>query len=336
MDYSWQLVLNPIAKHWNLKLESMQLIRDVMNRVYRGQSSTGEKIIVRLVDNERRAIDDINQEIQWINYLNTRGREYCKLYPSPSGDFVKTCEHHDASYHVSCFYEQEGAGEILPNTTLWNNSLFTDLGAAIGKLHRLTTEYEQQQVITRHHCYQEEVFKSLSDFSSKVPEKVLLAIETLLNKIRSYPTNTSYGLVHGDIKQDNYFYTNKQQLFLYDFDQSCQSWKIYDLVVSLYFNFSYPLCKIPTATEHDAVYYIQMLIEGYNKEYSFAKQQLKLIPDLLALREALLYLVVKKIEGKLDITNNKTMAHSFSRAYQVMEQRLTQQIPHFDFDFTRL
>jgi Ser/Thr protein kinase RdoA (MazF antagonist) len=336
MNKPWQPLLNNIAQLWDIQPNSIQLIRDVMNRVYRGITKQGLPIIIRLVQEERRSLADIQEEIALLMYLREYSNEYCRLYPNQFGQLVATFTQQEITYHVSCFYQQEGNGEIANDSALWDQLLFIDIGRLIGRLHRLTADFELKHSIKRHHYSQEEAFNDLRHYTTGVPDKVISAIEQLLAKIGVQATNTGYGLVHGDIKQDNFFYTSQNNLFLYDFDHCCQCWKIYDLVVPLYFNYSYPLCRISTATDNSALHFLRALVEGYQKEHHLDRWQLALIPDLLALREALLYLIVKKIEHKIDVANNKSMKQEFNAAYQIMEDRLINQIPHFEFDFTKI
>lgn len=336
MNKTWQPLLNDIAQLWDIQPNSIQLIRDVMNRVYRGITKHGLAVIIRLVQEQRRSLLDIQEEIALLMYLQEYSNEYCRLYPNKFGQLVATVIHQESTYHVSCFYQQEGNTEVAHDSPAWGQALFIEVGRLMGRLHRLTANFEQKHSSNRHHYYQEETFKDLRHYTTDVPDKVILAIEQLLAKIRLHTTDTAYGLVHGDIKQDNFFYTSQHNLFLYDFDHCCQCWKIYDLVVPLYFNYSYPLCRINTATDNSALHFLGTLVEGYQKEHDLDLRQLALIPDLLALREALLYLIVKKIEHKLDVTNNKSMRQEFNSAYQIMEDRLSNQIPHFEFDFTKI
>jgi amicoumacin kinase len=317
-----------VCKLWDINSDSIELIRDVMNPVYSGRTKKGQAVIIRLVESARRDVSVVQAEIDWLDYLYGFDLSICELIASQEGLMLHTLCVGNKECHVSCFKKQEGSGEIMTDSAQWNKALFQKVGAFTGKLHRITAGFTPTPNVRRHSFFQEEVFLSEEDLNLPNDPRVTDAIVNNLNALKAKVCDMPLQLIHGDIKQDNFFYKPDGQLFFYDFDQSCYCWNVYDLVVSLYFNYSYPLCLIPGSGQKDAQYYAQHWLDGYSREYNMPDAQIALIPELCTLRESLIYLIVKKIEPKLDLKNNKSMSAGFDKAYKVIENRLKNNEPY--------
>lgn len=336
-DIDWKPFIKRSAKLWDIDPLSVQLVRDVMNRVYKGSDRNKKQLIIRFVSSERRSIEDLDEEMLWLEFLNQKASCFCRPVRSLANKLVEEVSFGGKTMHISCFHKQVMAQEIQSNACEWNASLFNKVGQLTGRLHHLTCIYERQHQTQRHSCLQETIFKeNYKKYLAKDDENAIEPIELLLKKLSLLPTSNGYGLVHGDIKQDNYFIDEHNQLFLYDFDQSCLAWRIYDLVVSLYFNYAYPLCKIVASNDEKAKDYLSALLDGYALEHPVDKNQLSLIPDLLKLRECLIYLLLKKLRAKPDIINSPMLSQQLIPAMQTMKHRIIHDIPMFEIDFTGL
>ena len=71
--------------------------------------------------------------------------------------------------------------------------------------------------------------------------------------MQNYPkSNETFGLIHGDFGETNYRFQN-EQLNVFDFDDCCYHWFVYDLAVSVY----------PHGWRKEGLRLLDYLLEGY-------------------------------------------------------------------------
>lgn len=313
-------VLQQVCKLWPIEFSSITLIRDVMNAVYQGRTSLGHELIIRLVASERRSMEQVQAEIAWLEYLYPHNLPICQLMLSQNSTYMEVITDAQQTYYVSCFFKQQGHAQIATTDVTWGPALFEDMGRFAATLHQLTEEFVLPKLVHRHSCIQERPFHD--DYYALVDNQdVVVSIKRLLHKLSGHSKQQDFMLLHADLKQDNFFYLDSGELFVYDFDQSCYAWTLYDLVVPYFFNYHYPLCRIDGADADAGKRFIDAWMQGYGSVRSIDESQWQIFNDLCSLREALIYLIVKKIEPKLDVSNNPMMTTSFDSYYREAERR---------------
>lgn len=334
---TWQPFLKEVVLVWNLVPESISFIHDLDSRVYFAKSFSDEHLIIRITPVTRRSEEELCAELDWLSFLSQQGaRVFPKIVATNTQVPFLKMQHDGNEYWVCCFVRFAHRPPINNCSAIWNADLFTQVGEMTGYLHKLTSGYSHK---AKHHHYDEDFdLGDLTSHEEYVDQTVLSAVNSLLTKLKKYPRQQGYGLLHGDIKQDNYFLSaTDKTLFLVGFDDNCQCWLVYDFVVSLYHNYVNPLTKITKYSNDDVIAHMRALLYGYEKHLRFERMLLFLVPDLLALCEAKQYLKLKRLEKQgVVFAKSDRQREIFAKACKQMEQQIIKAMPHFGIDFTKI
>ena len=173
----------------------------------------------------------------------------------------------------------------------------------------------------------------------------------MMEHLQNLPRDkTSYGLIHQDAHQNNFFMDADGKLTLFDFDDCAYSWFINDIAIVLfYISFDAEELGFPDAASFTHEFLVHFLL-GYRRAYSLSPAWLKGIPVFLKLRELELYAVVHRdfqIDGVehwllekfqqipgFDVNpgNNQWIANFMHNR----KPRIDQGLPFIDYDFESL
>src|SRR6185503_18451404 len=102
----------------------------------------------------------------------------------------------------------------------------------------------------------------------------------------------SYGLIHQDAHQNNFFIDSDETITLFDFDDCVYSWFSNDLAIVLfYISMDAEELGFPSAAAFTQEF-MPHFLRGYRRAYTLDLRWLKEIPVFLKLRELELYAVV--------------------------------------------
>lgn len=327
-------VLEEVAPDWDIDPASVRLVRDGMNHVFEATSS-GTPVIVRVTDDAHRCRDLVLGELQWTVFLEGRGCRVTHALPSLRGSYVESRRAGGRLYHVACFRKEQGQVVRPGDPAWWNEDLFRAWGRAIGRLHRESAAFRFQPPGRRQHWYEEPELAGLDSPDPCFPADVVAAMRSHLERLRALPQGEACGLVHNDVKDDNFFVVGPGELLLFDFDESCLCWLLNDLVVPLYFYYAYPLCQLPGAGPAEAGRFLAGLLEGYRQEHPLTREQLERTQDLLKLREILIYVIIRPhLDYWQRSAGARSLTHSFPETVALMEERMRRGAPVIELDFS--
>ncbi len=130
---------------------------------------------------------------------------------------------------------QAASGIHLPRSE-WNNNIFRQLGKEIGRMHRVTKQYLENETAAAHikDWYDNEEYNFLKYIPAE--ETAIREIaKDVLASIRQLPQNkAAYGLVHGDLWLENILVDQDSNVTMIDFQDCEKHYYIYDLVVPVY------------------------------------------------------------------------------------------------------
>ncbi len=158
----------------------------------------------------------------------------------------------------------------------------------------------------------------------KTKYKIIEEINELKNIFMSYEkTKESYGLIHSDIHAGNFF-VNNNDIFLYDFDDSCYHWYIYDIATIIYSYVS------GLKDNEDKIFYgknfVHNFLESYFSINNLDKKWLNILSELIRFRDLLIYDFLYK---KWDINNlNERQKKHFDK----LDLRINKKIPLIDIE----
>ena len=165
-------------------------------------------------------------------------------------------------------------------------------------MHSTTKNYYADKINKRQEWFEEDNIANASVYLPENYKKVVEEIKALTDLFKNLPGDKdSYGLVHADIHGGNFF-VEEYHINLFDFDDSCYHWYVYDLAVIIYS----VLTTIKDIQERNlfALEFSRNLLEGYYSENNLDRKWLKYIPDIFRLRDLLIFVFLHK---KWDLNN---------------------------------
>jgi amicoumacin kinase len=308
----------------------------------------GTGYILRVGHSFRKSEALIQGEVDWINYLARGGVSVARAILSESGNLVEAIDDgQGGQFLVTAFVKALGQKPWLAG---WTPARFENYGRLLGKMHSLAVDYQPLPTWKR---------PEWDDGTMQFMELYLPASEvvahqkyrSVLEHIYTLPKNRdSYGLIHQDAHQNNFFMDENGTLTLFDFDDCVYSWFINDIAIVLfYISMDAEEQGFPTTAAFTQEFMTHFL-RGYRQAYPLDNKWLKEIPHFLKLRELELYAVVFRdfdiqdvehwsLEGfqrapGFDASNSGHMwIANFMRDRKM---NIEQDLPFIDFDFERL
>lgn len=245
--------------------------------------------ILRITHNSHRSWQAITGELEWLNYLIKHGVRVAHPVPSSNGRFVEVIGQPDAeqSYWTTVAFEM--APGRPPVKSDWTPKLIESMGRLMGRMHFLTKDFEPSRPEFRRESWNREatsLVKGLPESESKVVSKYaeLRAYLATLPQDRD-----SYGLVHSDFHGMNFF-VDDGEITLFDFDDSCYCWFIYDIAMSLFYVLPHN-CVAGEQLERGRQF-LMSFMKAYQEENRLDARWILEIPHFLKLREIELYLAI--------------------------------------------
>ncbi|WP_240321266.1 phosphotransferase [Paenibacillus sp. O199] len=229
-------VLALVSELFHLEGYNIQLIpphEGGRNVVYTCEQEGDESLILRVSFLPDRKREDYIAELEYVQYLFDHGASVSNVVSSKKGSLLEeiTYDHH--TFFVSLFNKAKGKllvennyqyREGVPLTEYYYNS-----GKVLGKMHQLSKSYVP--VHRRHHFFDNYKGEYINNL---IPESFSLLKEKmfeLLNTLKGLDTNQeTFGMIHFDYNDGNYSIDfDTGQITVYDFDNSCFGWYMYDL-----------------------------------------------------------------------------------------------------------
>ncbi len=168
-----------------------------------------------------------------IRYLRTNGADVADVIPSGGGNLIEEIALEGRVLYASLFEKARGK-MLAENNYRYREGVpieeyFFNSGKTLGKLHQLSKAYQPRH--RRHDFFDKYNPRSIERL---VPPSLPLLKErlyALLEHLAALPRDRhSYGMIHLDYGDGNYnidFETG--QITVYDFDNACFGWYLYDL-----------------------------------------------------------------------------------------------------------
>ncbi len=267
--------------------------------------------------------------LDWVDYLAKNGAPVTAPLRSVHSNLLESVELWGERYTVTAFAKAEGtlAETIAPGE--WNDQLFSSIGAAVGKFHRISKTYPPAHpAFSRPHWFESsEIFSAqehLQDLSD--PAKVKLA--RLVDQLRHLPVCAdAYGLIHDDLHFANFLVRPDGQVTIIDFDDCGYGWFAMDVAMALFdvlvlFNAADDKESQAFASEFFCNY-----LAGYRKEFELSTYWQAQIPLFLKLKELCIY---ADLLGHPDTNKPATWVGNFMRD---RARRIADDLPYVDIPF---
>ncbi|WP_413408822.1 phosphotransferase enzyme family protein [Paenibacillus amylolyticus] len=229
-------LLTLVSELFHLEGYNIQLIpphEGGRNVVYICEQEGRESLILRVSFLPDRKREDYIAELEYVRYLFEHGASVSNVVSSKKGHLLEEITYDEHTFFVCMFVKAKGKllvenhyqyREGVPLSEYYYNS-----GKVLGRMHQLSKGYTP--IHRRHHLidnYSGEYIDNL------VPESFPLLKEKmveLLNTLEGLDTNQeTFGMIHFDYNDGNYSIDfDTGQITVYDFDNSCFGWYMYDL-----------------------------------------------------------------------------------------------------------
>lgn len=284
-------LLDDAAQRWGIAGSDTRFLRAVENFVYEF-SREGKPCILRLTHSSHRTADQVNAELELIDFFANHQITVARPIPSRGGTLVEKIASADDSYFLASVFEKApGAKAALTAPFSDQAQLFEDWGALVGSMHAVVPKYRDGKPDRRRHLGIAD--ENLRRAKLHLPDSVaslLPVLHDLLFEVGRLPqTPANYGLLHTDCHHGN-FHVDGRTLTLFDFDDTCHHWFAYDVMVPL---FHLPIEDRGAKPERDreiATFFLKHFLTGYQTKAPFPREWLDYLPLFLRLRDWQLYI----------------------------------------------
>jgi amicoumacin kinase len=239
---------------WQGEDGSLQYISDSDNYVHSFMAG-GRKVYLRLTSHLHRTRKQIEAELDFVSFLHQGGINVCLPVISVNGRTVEAAGDEDEPFFASVF--EEASGEIFSlGTEAANRRHFRLRGHMLGQIHALSRSYIPTENRRRFRWDEDALFSQPEHYLPESEKVVWAEYHRLMEYLRGYlRSDKSFGLIHGDFGATN-LRCRSDLLTVFDFDDCCYHWYLYDLAVTIY----------PHGWRRGAEGLLDALLEGYSEE----------------------------------------------------------------------
>lgn len=284
-------ILNHAASQFGITVEEKP-VGEFENYLFKGKLADGTDRILRLTHSSHRSKEEIEAELQFLQYARENGANAAGSLTSLNGNLVEVQNASDGtSFYASMFEWADGQLVDRTNPAVWNDDLMYTWGKTIGKLHALTVDYP---VTNREHWDEEAYLNEMLADKELGPNT-----KELIEEIQSYERKKdSYGLIHSDLHLHNFFVNDKGEITVFDFDDLQYNYFISDIAIVLYYTAWVSKASLEEKSNF-AKRQLEIFRKGYETEYVLDEVWYSRIPAFLKCRDITLYHVLNmKYEEK--------------------------------------
>lgn len=340
-------ILHEAMRRYGIAPDKIHLLDSFESIVYEFERE-GEGFILRVGHSFRKSEALIQGEVDWINHLVRGGVSAARAISSENGKLVEVIDDaQGGQFLVTAFIKAKGQ---QPWVAGWTPTRYENYGRLLGKMHALAVDYQPVPAWRRPEWND----ASLNFIELYLPKAEVVARQTydaLMEHIHALPKDpTSYGLIHQDAHQNNFFMDAYGAITIFDFDDCAYSWFVNDIAIVLFYismDAEELGFKDSASFTHE---FMTHFLQGYRQAYSLSPSWLKEIPAFLKLRELELYAVVHRdfqIEGtehwilesfkQIPGFDANSDGHMWIANFMKdRKPRIEQGLPFIDYDFESL
>jgi len=317
------IILKQAGKAFGIDEGDIQELGGFESYIYEFQRGE-ESGILRIAHSIRRTSDQIRGELDWINYLKAGGASVAGALISQNGKWVEEIEDGNGGYFLANAFEK-AAGK--PRKGKWTEAQLLEYGRQIGLMHKLTRNYQPGDPNWKRPEWDDPIHLEVDQFIPARDFLIKQIYRDLVKRTQNLPRdNSSYGLIHQDAHQGNFFIDDAGRITLFDFDDSSYSWFVEDIALVLFYAV---MGQEDPASFTDN--FLSGFLPGYFSEYDLGQEWFREIPYFMKRREIDLYAVIHRSFDVDDLDDPWCSWYLDGR-----KERLEKGIPYLDFDFANL
>jgi amicoumacin kinase len=288
--------------------------------------------VLRIGHSSRRTPEMIHAEVDWINYLaagmgpeNDCPATAARAVYSLQGRLVESLpDGHGEEFLATAFIRAQGR---CPSREMLIPPLIENYGRMIGRMHALSCDYQPADLTWMRPHWNDPSNLVVAEYLPPGEEQVVERFDQLMAHLNSLPCSSdAYAMIHQDAHTGNLFADENNFITLFDFDDCCYGFFIYDISMVLF----YAALFQPNPANFTRNF-MTAFLRGYQREYDLHPAWLAEIPHFLKLREIDLYALIHRSFDLNNLTDKWTIRYLDGR-----KEKIEAGIPFIDFDFTSL
>ncbi|MDR4984560.1 protein kinase [Bacillus cereus] len=273
-------------------------IKSITNEMYQCLAEEGTYFI--RITNYKTYKEQL-EEVTFTNFLYQNGLGVPPVIPSLTGNSVEKLT---LDKEIFAVVYKAAPGIHLPRSE-WNANVFKKLGQQIGKLHRISNNFENTEPVKHiNDWYENEEY----NFLKYIPKEETIIREIasdVLSSIKKLPkTATNYGLIHGDLWLENILIDNDSNLTMIDFQDCEKHFYIFDLAVPIYSAIEYSFAGNGNIVDYENLI-TKAIFDGYQEENELPKEIIDKLPLFIKLKEIFEYSLMHMYWNKEELTEEQ-------------------------------
>lgn len=265
------------------KIQPIQSHKGGRNVIYTCEKENAPSRILRISYQNDRSGEDYLAELEFVRYLHDNGASVANVIHSRDGKLLEEMEYNNQTLFISLFEKAKGM-MLVDNNYCYRAGVplteyFYNCGKTLGKIHQVSKEY--QPVHQRYHFsdkFNMQYINNLLPVSLTILKKKISKILDELENINK--KNDVYGMIHFDYSDGNYHIDfNNGQITVYDFDNCCFAWYMYDLAELWIHGTGWVMFEEDVQKRKQFMEdYFAEVLKGYKSETTVEDSVLELLP----------------------------------------------------------
>lgn len=281
--------LDDLARRWGGTAGDVEFIRAMENFVY-AFAPGGREWILRLTHDSHRGEDEVAAELEFVDYLARHDVPVAHPVASRGGRLIEPIEAGGTVFFAAVFEKAPGApiDFSLPPAELAR--VYQRWGALLGAMHRVVPGYRGDgRDPRRHFGLDDDITRHAARYLPESAQHLTGIFREVVAEVSALPrTRDTFGLLHTDCHHGNFF-VDGDRLTLFDFDDCCHHWFLYDVMVPAW-HFPIPNRGVQPERDRAALTgFFREFIRGYRTERSFPRAWIDQLPLFFRLRDLQLF-----------------------------------------------
>ncbi|MCP3030846.1 phosphotransferase [Halobacillus sp. A1] len=312
-------------EHFELDQREPEKLGDFENYIYQVYRK-GTPCILRITHSSHRTKEEIEAELEWVNFLCSAGIPAASALASARHRRVEEVKADGSSFFISLFEKAPGSPVKITDKS-FDQELFFSWGKTVGKMHNVTKGFQPTR--GRRKRWDEDDLLDFPLYLDSIEDsQVIEKGEKLKKRIQSLQESKErFGLIHSDLHHGNFFMDNGR-VNVFDFDDSCYFYYVSDIAIPLYY--AVWARGFQGSSSSFAEEFLTFFMKGYIEENELSKEILELIPLFLRFRDHTLYAVLHKKWGSRSLNESQQ-----SLLAQIRERLLAEQ-PIVDVSYEKI
>ncbi|MCJ7435726.1 MAG: phosphotransferase [Anaerolineales bacterium] len=282
-------IFREAARRFGLEPDNLRLVSDMENLVY--ENGTDETpYILRITHSSHRTLEAILGEFEWMEYLHAHGVSVPQPIHSVNRMLIEVIHANHSHFLAAAF--QKISGKTILDANECTPEIYEQWGQILGRMHALAKYYEPSQPsYKRAEWYSDDLVCNAEKY---IPSQVIVLgkLHELIKGLHTLPKESnSYGLIHADFTDVNFFIHN-HQITVFDFDDCLYHWFMYDIATTLHDSPWLPHGEMND--EEFAHYFWGYFVKGYQRESALEPFWINQLVKFIKLRDINLYVVYHK------------------------------------------